>query len=119
MTGMLIDYARVSIHDPTDPVGRPLFKVLAMVGEFEANLIRARTREKMAAAKAKGRLRGKQPTLSKTQETHLVFVHLAGTQTTVELAQLFGVARSAIHCVIKRAGAPQREFPYRSSSDPD
>jgi hypothetical protein len=33
-----------SIHDPTDPVGRLLFNVLAMVAEFEADLIRLRTR---------------------------------------------------------------------------
>ena len=48
-----------SIHDPTDPVGRLLFNALAMVAEFEADLIRARTREGMAVAKAKGRLPGK------------------------------------------------------------
>ena len=47
----------------------------------------------MAVAKAKDRLRGKQPKLSKAQETHLVSVHLAGTHTTVEPAELFGVAR--------------------------
>ncbi len=47
-----------SIHDPTDPVGRLLFNVLAMVAEFEADLIRLRTREGMKVAKAKGRLRG-------------------------------------------------------------
>jgi DNA invertase Pin-like site-specific DNA recombinase len=35
------------VHDPTDPVGRLLFNVLAMVAEFEADLIRARTREGM------------------------------------------------------------------------
>jgi DNA invertase Pin-like site-specific DNA recombinase len=34
-----------SVHDPTDPVGRLLFNVLAMVAEFEADLIRVRTRE--------------------------------------------------------------------------
>ena len=33
-----------SVHDPTDPVGRLLFNVLAMVAEFEADLIRMRTR---------------------------------------------------------------------------
>jgi hypothetical protein len=44
-----------SMHDPTDPVGRLLFNVLAMVAEFEADLIRARTREGMKVAKAKGR----------------------------------------------------------------
>ena len=34
-----------------------LFNVLAMVAEFEADLIRLRTREGMRVAKAKGRLR--------------------------------------------------------------
>jgi DNA invertase Pin-like site-specific DNA recombinase len=34
-----------------------------MVAEFEADLIRARTREGMTVARAKGRLRGKQPKL--------------------------------------------------------
>jgi DNA invertase Pin-like site-specific DNA recombinase len=29
-----------SVHDPTDPVGRLLFNVLAMVAEFESDLIR-------------------------------------------------------------------------------
>jgi DNA invertase Pin-like site-specific DNA recombinase len=43
-----------SVHDRTDPVGRLLFNVLAMVAEFEADLIRARTREGMRVAKAKG-----------------------------------------------------------------
>ena len=44
-----------STHDPTDPVGRLLFNVLAMVAEFESDLIRLRTREGMKVAKAKGR----------------------------------------------------------------
>ncbi|WP_425860416.1 recombinase family protein [Arthrobacter sp. TWP1-1] len=95
-----------SVHDPTDPVGRLLFNVLAMVAEFEADLIRARTREGMAVAKAKGKLRGKQPKLSKAQETHLVSVHRAGTHTTVEIAELFGVARSTVYRAIKRADDP-------------
>lgn len=39
-----------SVHDPDDPVGRLLFNVLAMVAEFEADLIRLRTREGMKIA---------------------------------------------------------------------
>jgi DNA invertase Pin-like site-specific DNA recombinase len=35
---------RGSVHDPTDPIGRLLFNALAMVAEFEADLIRMRTR---------------------------------------------------------------------------
>ena len=52
-----------SVYDPNDPVGRLLFNVLAMVAEFESDLVRLRTREGMKVAKAKGRLRGKQPKL--------------------------------------------------------
>ena len=47
-----------SVYDPHDAVGRLLFNVLAMVAEFEADLIRLRTKEGMRVAKAKGRLRG-------------------------------------------------------------
>jgi len=48
-----------------------------MVAEFESDLIRLRTRESMKVAKAKGRLRGKQPKLNPRQEAHLVTLHRA------------------------------------------
>ncbi|HEY8311147.1 MAG TPA: recombinase family protein [Gemmatimonadaceae bacterium] len=91
-----------SVHDPNDPIGRLLFNVLAMVAEFESNLIRARTREGMQVAKAKGHLRGKQPKLSDAQQRHLMEVHAAGTHSTAELAELFSVARSTIYRSIQR-----------------
>ena len=54
-----------SIHDPADPMGKLFFKILATFAEFEADLIRMRTREGMAVARAKGKLRGKKPKLCK------------------------------------------------------
>jgi DNA invertase Pin-like site-specific DNA recombinase len=66
-----------SVHDPTDPVGRLLFNVLAMVAEFEADLDRARTREGRAVARAKG-LRGKSPKLKPRQEAPFVELYRAG-----------------------------------------
>lgn len=93
-----------SLHDPADPVGRLLFNVLAMVAEFEADLARMRTREGMAVAKAKGRLRGKQPKLKPKQEQHLVELWNAGKHTTLELAELFGIARSTVYRAIQRGG---------------
>ncbi len=91
-----------SLHDPTDPVGRLLFNVLAMVAEFESDLIRLRTREGMKVAKAKGRPRGKQPKLNPRQEAHLVALHNAGEHSTAELGDLFGVARSTVYRAIQR-----------------
>jgi DNA-binding MarR family transcriptional regulator len=57
----------------------------------------------MKIAKAKGRLRGKQPKLSPTQETHLIALHRAGTHTSSELAELFNVARSTVYRTLQRA----------------
>ena len=91
-----------SVHDPSDPVGRLLFNVLAMVAEFEADLIRMRTREGMKVARAKGRLRGKQPRLTPKQEAVLAGLHAAGENTSSELAQLFGVARSTVYRALER-----------------
>jgi DNA invertase Pin-like site-specific DNA recombinase len=93
------------VHDPTDPVGRLLFNVLAMVAEFESDLIRMRTREGMKVAKARGRLRGKQPKLSPKQEAHLVALHAAGEHTNAELAELFSIGRSTVYRALERAQA--------------
>lgn len=92
-----------SVYDPTDPMGKLLFNVLAMVAEFEADLIRTRTREGMKVAKAKGRLRGKAPKLTGRQEAHLVQLHVAGEHTVGELAELFTVGRSTVYRALERA----------------
>jgi len=97
-----------SVYDPTDPVGRLLFNVLAMVAEFEADLIRLRTKEGMRIAKAKGRLRGKQPKLNPRQEAHLVALLKSGEYSTAELGDLFGVARSTVYRAIGREATRQR-----------
>jgi excisionase family DNA binding protein len=89
-----------SVYDPTDAVGRLLFNVLAMVAE--SDLIRLRTREGMKVAKAKGRLRGKQPKLNRRQEAHLVSLVHSGEYSTAEVAELFGVGRSTVYRAIER-----------------
>src|SRR5690606_22159782 len=95
-----------AVHDPNDPVGRPPLNVLAMVAEFEADLIRARTREGMASAKAKGKLKGRKPKLTPAQERHLVDLHHAGNHTSAEIAELFGVSRATVYRAVGRARPP-------------
>jgi len=107
-----------SIHDPTDPIGRLLFTVLSMTAEFEADLARARTREGMAVAKAKGRLRGKQPKLKPTREAQMVALRQAGNHTTLDLAEMFDVARSTVYRAIERAG-PSAEKERQTAAQPD
>jgi DNA invertase Pin-like site-specific DNA recombinase len=94
---------RGAVYDPNDAVGRLLFNVLAMVAEFESDLIRLRTKEGMRVAKAKGRVRGKKPKLNARQEAHLVSLMAAGEHSTAELADLFGVGRSTVYRALERS----------------
>lgn len=91
-----------AVHDPTDPVGRLLFNVLAMVAEFEADLIRLRTREGMQVARDKGHLRGKQPKLKPNQAKHLLELNALGTYSGAELAEMFNVSRSTVYRTLDR-----------------
>lgn len=84
-------------------MGKLLFNMLRMVAEFEADLIRQRTREGMAVAKARRRLRGKQPKLSAAQERHVVGLMTSGEHTTAEVAALMGVSRATVYRAMKRA----------------
>jgi DNA invertase Pin-like site-specific DNA recombinase len=82
-------------------VGRLLFNVLAMVAEFESDLIRMRTREGLEVARAAGRLRGRKPKLTPNQERHLVELHNTGGKSAAELAELFSVGRSTVYRAIE------------------
>ena len=91
-----------SVHDPSDPIGQLLFNVLGMVAEFESDLIKMRTREGLAIARADGKLRGRSPKLSARQEAHLAELHATGTRTPADLAHLFGIGRSTVYRAIAR-----------------
>jgi DNA invertase Pin-like site-specific DNA recombinase len=90
-------------YDPSDPMGKMFFNILATFAEFEVDLLRMRTREGMAVARAKGKLRGRQPKLSSAQQAHLVKLHASGEHSIAELAELFSVSRPTVYRVLERA----------------
>jgi len=65
-----------TVYDPSDPMGKCFFNILATFAEFEVDLLRMRTRERMAIARAKGKLKGKPPKLSPTQRALLLKLRL-------------------------------------------
>ena len=91
-----------SVHDPTDPMGRMFFNILATFAEFEADLIRMRTREGMAVARAKGKLRGKKPKLSDRRQAELRRMRDTGDYSISDLAELFAVSRPTVYRVLQR-----------------
>ena len=91
-----------ALYDPGDPMGKMFFNILATFAEFEADLIRMRTREGMAIARAKGKLRGKQPKLSDKQQRELCRMHATGEYSISDLAELFSVSRPTVYRTFKR-----------------
>jgi len=61
-----------------------------------------RTREGMAIARAKGKLRGKQPKLSGKQQRELRRMHDTGTYSISDLAELFSVSRPTVYRTLAR-----------------
>ena len=72
------------------------FNILATFAEFEVDLLRMRTREGMAVARAKGRLKGRRPKLS-TKQTELRRMHGTGDYTITDLAELFNISRPTVY----------------------
>jgi DNA invertase Pin-like site-specific DNA recombinase len=67
----------------------------ATFAEFEVDLLR--TREGMGLARAKGRLKGRQPKLSAKQRGELRRMHKTGNYTITDLAELFRVSRPTVY----------------------
>src|SRR5256886_5204025 len=97
-----------SVYDPTDPMGKMFFNILATFAEFEVDLLRMRTREGMAVARAKGKLRGKQPKLSARQQRELARMAATGDYTIADLAELFTVSRATVYRTLQRAPAADK-----------
>lgn len=91
-----------SVYNPTDPMGKMFFNILATFAEFESDLIRMRTREGMAIARAKGKLRGKQPKLSEKQQKELYRMRGTGEYSISDLAELFSVSRPTVYRTLER-----------------
>ena len=96
-------YVIKAIRECRSPLdGQDVFNILATFAEFEVDLLRMRTREGMAVARAKGRLRGKQPKLSAKQQTELRRMHATGDYSIADLAELFSIGRATVYRTLQR-----------------
>lgn len=93
-----------SIYDPADPMSKMFFNMIAVFAEFEADLLKMRTREGMAIARARGKLKGRAPKLNARQQSELVRMHGTGEYTIAELMEVFSVGRATVYRVLDRAG---------------
>lgn len=94
--------------DTSTPSGRLVFSVLAALSEFEADLIRERTMDGLAAARARGRNGGRPAKLTPRQVEIARTLYAAGGQTVAEIGQALGAGRSTVYRALNGGKAVAR-----------
>ena len=100
-----------SAYDWHDPMARMFLQILAVIAEFEAALIRQRTREGMTLARARGKLRGKPPSLAPAQDREIRRMHDSGDYPIAEIAEIFKVSRPTIYRALQRTTPGSANLP--------
>lgn len=90
--------------DLTSAAGRMTMQVIAAVAEFERDLLLERTQAGLLRAKAEGKRLGRPPALTDTQHEEIAR-ELEDGVSLGALADRYGVSRSAIQRIAKRAAA--------------
>lgn len=97
--GVQLEVLEQSI-DTSTPEGKLFFTMVAAFAEFEREIMRSRTMDGLAAARARGKLGGRKPKLSEKQKTEVLRLYREGRQVQ-EIADLFGVSRPTIYRVVE------------------
>jgi len=98
------------MHDPGDPIGKMFFGMLALMAEFESDLIRSRTVEGMREAAKRGRLLGKPSKLSVLQRKRLLADYESGEYSAAQRSGYRGAGTGdvellqVVHCRMLPSG---------------
>lgn len=93
--------------DTSTPAGRFFFHVMAALSEMEADMIRERTIDGLAAARARGRKGGRKPKLGTGQVNVLRTMYEATTadgkrkHTVREIADALGISRDTAYAYLR------------------
>lgn len=86
--------------------GKLVFHVFAALAEFERNVIRERTQAGLSAARARGRVGGRKPSLSEKQKREIRALLKDPSIAVTDVAKRYGVSRTTIY---KSVGVVQPE----------
>lgn len=84
------------------PMATLLVTLLSAVAEMELETLRTRTREGLAAARARGRVGGRPPALTEVQKREAARMRAAG-RSTVDIAAVLGASERTVRRVIAAA----------------
>ena len=83
--------------DTGTPAGRLVYQIISAVAEMERALLIERTTSGLAAARARGRVGGRRPSLTAKQVQRVRNLYEAQQLTVAEIAASVGVSRQTIY----------------------
>jgi DNA invertase Pin-like site-specific DNA recombinase len=83
--------------DTTSPAGKLIFGVFASLAQFERDRIAERTREGLAAARARGRVGGGRPPVMTSEKLAAARLLMTENRTISEIAAILGVSRPTLY----------------------
>lgn len=88
-----------------DPMGEAFFQMTGVFAQLERDLIRQRTHEGLAAARARGRKGGRRAKLTDAQAAEVRRMYAAKDKTVAEIGALFGITRESVYRYIGKEKA--------------
>ncbi|MTE16916.1 recombinase family protein [Nocardia aurantiaca] len=88
--------------------GRAMFGMLAVLAEYQRELILANTADGLAAARARGRVGGRRPKLTADQAKLAQRLYDEGGHTVAQIADMLGVKRGTLYGHLDKASVGTR-----------
>lgn len=112
MAGMRIELRSLKESiDTSTSTGRLYFHLMASLAEFQADLIRERTRAGLAEARKRGQLGGSKPKLTPERFALAKQLYDAQQCTVGEIAREFGITRATFYNYLAKAKAQEPARP--------
>jgi DNA invertase Pin-like site-specific DNA recombinase len=83
--------------DTSTAEGRLFFTIVAAFADFEHSIMKARTMDGLAAARARGRVGGRKPKMTPARIAEAKKLYAAQDKTVKEIADIFKVSRPTIY----------------------
>jgi len=90
--------------DTTTAGGKLIFHIFGSLAEFERSLLSERTKAGLKAARARGRMGGRRPKMSKPDVKKAAAMLADPSITKTEVARHFAVTRTTLDAALKREG---------------